>query len=193
MINPFAEYRLYQPNISLFLFLGVLAERVALHLKNSHLKWFISLVLLTWIGWSNYLIQKVWAEEAAIYVHSLGVYPESFELYHLLGGYYEDRHRFDQAEINYLKAEELAPRRHRPMTIHPSGSLLRIYLENHLMDKSLRQFESIQANPDFGQIPPDYYSTWLKLLHQAGKQTRFSEVRSIATIAFPREVFPTWK
>jgi hypothetical protein len=193
MINPFAEYRLYQPNLSLFVGIAYLASRVFLLIQRPTLKVVAVSAPLLWLVWSCVLMQMVWRDEAALYVYSLAVYPESYQLTQMLGAYYEKKMQWDLAEEQYTKAIPLLKNSTGVVLFHPYRLLFRIYVYSKQWDKALKEIDLIESELSGGKLPDDGYDVYLRILRKINDRPRFEMIRKKSQAFYPNHSFPEWK
>jgi hypothetical protein len=174
MSNPFAEYRLYQSNLAPFMGIALICPCL-------------------WLLWSCILMQLIWRSEVAIYVYSLSVYPESFELTQLLGGYYEGREEWDLAEEQYIKAIPLVKMNTGVVPFHPYRLLFRIYAHSGQWNKALKEIALIESELSGGKLQPDGYEVYLRILRRIQDKPRFDQIRKKALGFYPSIDFPVWE
>lgn len=192
-INPFAEYRLYQPNISVYVALAAGAAWVGSLLRHPAIRWLACLAPLAWLSFDNYLVQKIWTREAGIIVFSLANYPTSYQLNSMMGAFYEESGRFDLAEEWYVKAETYAEQSAAPIMVHPSILLLNMHVRNRKAEKQAAQLEKMLATSTFEKANPDYYRLLLEHLRANRNRERFESIRRQALQHFPGQAMPEWK
>jgi hypothetical protein len=192
MINPFAEYRLYQANLALFVGVGFLLNQLLGLVEKPVLKGVVLASLFSWVVWSCVLMQTVWENEASIFVYSLAVYPEAFELHLLLGSYYETNYKWDLAEEQYLEAVPLVKKHHGPISYHPYRLLFRIYVFSKQWKKALNEIDLIEKELGNGLLPEDGYVVYLRLLRKIDDRVNFDKIREKAVGSYPSSVFPKW-
>ncbi len=192
VVNPFAEYRLYQADLALFVAIAWGLERLCGLLARAPARMAIRAALLTWTAWNCFLMQRVWSSEPAIYVHSLGSYPDSPELTQLLGGYFEDSGRLDLAEEQYRKSEELLARHPIPLPIHPSTLLAQLYVKSGDEAKLLGELERMNADPAIARLDASFYREELRLLRAKGLRERFEAIRLRAGAENRGQLLPAW-
>ena len=169
MVNPFAEYRLYQPNIALFAAMGFGLEWVLGLIGSAVLRAGVLLAFGLCLIAGCVMEQRVWADPAMLLTQSLSVYPNSPELVQILGGYFEDAGRFDLAEQLYSRSEELLGKHPRVLLTHPSTLLVILYLRAGKSELALRELEKIRSNPSFGPVPAQYLETERRLRESLGR------------------------
>jgi hypothetical protein len=192
MSNPFAEYRLYQSNLALFIGIACLVSLILSFVERPVLKAVALTGPLVWLLLNCYFMQKIWSSDISIYVYSQAVYPDAYEMTQLLGSYYEGHRAYGQAEEQYLKALALMDKPHGIVYFHPRHLLFRIYVQSHQLDKALKEVDLIEREVGGGQLPYEGYRAYLELLNIKKDHQRFNEVRSRATQHFPDLSFPEW-
>ena len=192
MSNPFAEYRLYRANFSPFVGIAYGTSKLVGLLKRPMLKAVALTAPFVWLLWSCFLMQEVWSNEVAIYVYSLAVYPDSYEMIQQLGSYYENRNAFDLAEEQYQKAVPLVGKFHGVVNLHPVRLLFRIYVHSRQWDKALKEIEVIERDFSAGQLPTDGYGMYLHMLKVKNDRLRYEEIKKKAQGFYPSEVYPLW-
>ena len=112
MINPFAEYRLYLGNISLFLGISVLLSLVVDWLKQKNWirkpEWAVSSVVMFYFGIFTFLTIWVWRSEVSVYARGVNLYPQSELLNVNLGGVYHENGDYESAYFYYMRVRHIA-------------------------------------------------------------------------------------
>jgi hypothetical protein len=112
MINPFAEYRLYLSNITLFLgisvLLGLLVEWMNQKkwIKNPELT--LSSLLMLYFSVFTFLTLWIWRSEVSTYSRGVNLYPNSELLNVNLGGVYHDQKDNESAYFYYMRVRAIA-------------------------------------------------------------------------------------
>ena len=108
MINPFAEYRLYLPNITLFLGFSLALLMIADWLQRKKVfqspHWTISSLLMAYFGIFSFLTVYLWRDDVRIYARAAELYPDS-ELIHInLGVTLVEKKKYNEAFDHLFKS-----------------------------------------------------------------------------------------
>ncbi len=122
MINPFAEYRLYLPNITLFLAIAALIVMVSDRLKEKGLfqspHWTISSLLMAYFAIFTFLTVFLWRDDERIYTRAVELYPQS-ELIHInLGVTLVEKGKYEDAFAHLLKSRSISGWWYRPIQMN---------------------------------------------------------------------------
>jgi|GEM_PF-4555484 len=192
MVNPFAEYRLYQANISVFIAIALLLTTATRYLRPRLFTVVLSSLAL-FMGFSLYQQQRVWSSEISLLVHSLGVYPQSVALTKMMGAAYDNYGKYDLAEEYYLKAEVMATHDTRLSAkdfFPPAALLFIMYSKTNQVDKAIIRFEELRAMKV--DLPIEAYRYYLSALRLKKDRTRFERARLEAKTKFPYLVVENW-
>lgn len=169
MINPFAEYRLYQSNISLVLFLALAMEKLLLAISYEKLKLMIAAVLIIISSIFTFQHNLLWRDSFLLYRYALVSYPNSSYLHIGVGFEYETQKRLDNAKEHYMRAIKLVESESYK-TFMPVFHLARVY---YLMGKYDDAFKTLNQIPihslKYGNPAIEYYKLKLQILRNVDK------------------------
>ncbi len=192
VVNPFAEYRLYQPNISFFVLAGALVEWIMNRAKSRALLAVLGSIAALYLVGFNLLLQRTFKDEITLYSYALDQYPSDHQIHMMLGGAFESRGRPDLAEPLYKNAERLLNTSHLPWAKHPSDLLISLYFNTERTDLAFAKLEEILAGKVRHKIRPYHYRMLLEVHSQRKNRVDFEKARTEALTRFPGENFPEW-
>lgn len=193
MINPFAEYRLYQANIALFVFLALGLEFVLIRFRVEKLGLPISLGLLVVFSAFNYGQQLLWADAKALISYSIELYPESHQLHTLMAQYYNEQRNWPEFEKSLRASESFALVSPYQKTFRPTFMLAYFYAQNGRYDEALGRLDVISERAGETKLPFGFYELRLKLLKTLRKHAEFDQFLEKAAAVYPRDRLPSWE
>jgi protein O-mannosyl-transferase len=193
MVNPFAEYRLYQANIALFVLLGWGTEKLRARLS---LKAFFPLAATAFVYLLSFtfLHQRLWADDLRLFQYASEAYPSSYRAHLLIAGALETRQEHQRAELHYQRAMELAESAPHQRTYRPRFLLARLLAKAGKYPVALELLEdprhSLFAS---SQIPYEQALLVLELLWRMGRLQEYGTARKRAQSAFPGRPLPQFQ
>ncbi len=170
MINPFAEYRLYQTNIVLSVFFAFLLFSLSeLYFKNKDM--FIKSVAIFLILGMSYLTFKqcaIWRSAVAVYKQGLAIYPSEHTLLNNLSAEYFRLRKYAEAEKTILEARKYSNYLESSVSQNMYMLALAYYRENnfHKTLELLKKLDSDPARP--AQFPQPFYELKKAALEAVG-------------------------
>jgi hypothetical protein len=192
MINPFAEYRLYLSNLSLFFLLSWLVLKLVQFISEDFFKKLVVFVSATIICVFSSLQQITWSNEVEISQRSVDNYPNSYKTHLLLGGAYEDRGDLEAARGQYADAVNLVQTDEQVKTYRPWILLARIYLKQGKYKECTDLLETIQIDAlQETKAPLAYYQIYLFALAQLKDRKKFDQLKEKALKNYSDASLPT--
>lgn len=155
MINPFAEYRLYAANISVFVLLGILLEWVLRTEKLKSAGAVTAACLLFYWAAFTYNLNFLWQDSSALLKYSLNEYPRSAELAGMLGREALVQKDYQNAE-KYLKSAINANQSEPIKTLKYDAFLVRTYLAQGRYNEADQGLLEIKRKLGTRAPPPEY-------------------------------------
>lgn len=188
MINPFAEYRLYISNLSLFYFLALLLYHLIskLHI-NSRVFTMSTCTLLGVFALLTFQSTKMWGNGYEVYQHSASLYPDYEKNLTFAGVGCELEGKLECAEDYYSKAIELIFKSGNP-SAKPLFRLSSIQMKMNKFDNALTTLEKIPVEK-LAKVPAQFYQRKLYLLAQLKRQKQFEETLETASKLYPAGTF----
>jgi hypothetical protein len=191
MINPFAEYRLYLSNLSLFFLVSWLLLKL-LHFVEDEL--FQKVAIFIAVGFFcalSCLQQVIWSDEIELSSRAVENYPDSYRTHLLLGGAYEEKGNLESAREQYTTAMNLVQTREKIKTYRPWILLARIYLKQEKYKECLNVLDSIKVDTIQSTKPPlAYYQIYLLALSKLNDREKFKKLREDALLTYPGAELP---
>jgi tetratricopeptide (TPR) repeat protein len=191
MINPFAEYRLYLSNLSLFFLFSWLVLKLTLLIRHQFLKKAFIFIVACFFCFLSSLQQLTWSDELQLASKAVENYPDSYRTHLFLGGAYENRGKLDLAEEQYRSAKNLVETKETTKTYRPWMLLAQVDLKQGKIKECLEVLDSIQTKTlNVTKIPLPYYQTYLSALSQLGDKERINHMKEHALRDYPGANLP---
>ncbi len=193
MINPFAEYRLYQANVSVFAAMALSLEFALGRSGKLRYRVPIGASLILIFAVLNLGQQKLWADKERLIAHSIDRYPESQALHMQMAQHYNEQRDWPKFEAELKIAERLALADPYRKTLRPSFMLAHFYaVQNRLADAD-RQLDFIARTAPGARLPIGFAILRLKLHRAQNRKTEFDAYRATAAQAYGEENLPRWE
>jgi len=187
LINPFAEYRLYLPNLVLFTLLSHLIFNPPILIKRELKFLFSGGLLLIW-SISNYHQQKLYNSEFLLFDYALQSYPKSAKLHINIGAAFYHIGKIEQAEKNYLKSWELM-KNESIRSFKPLINLALLYVTEKKYREAEKTFKKMDINL-FNPSPPLlYFQSYLNTLNHLKEYKKYNELLKVAQKFYPAVIF----
>jgi hypothetical protein len=179
MINPFAEYRLYISNLPTCLLFSCIVFRLGLFIQSKLVRQVAVISLVGFFLTVSVAEQTSWSDDRALFLQSVGNYPDYYKAHLLLGGAYESHGQLSLAREEYLTATNLVKTRERLKTYRPWILLAKLDLRLKNFSESVSVLESIQLNSIQANKPPMiYYQTYLAALSELHDSVKLRKVQT---------------
>ena len=175
-VNPFAEYRLYLSNISIFFMMALALDRIIGRSQKKILPVFLLGGLLIVFSFSTWQENLLWADPLLLVESSLDQYPQSDLLYSTLGWQLAARGRYGEAEKAYLESDRLNTLYGRNKTARQKILLVVLYEEQGLWVKARAAIEALPVSLLSLGPPQAYFQHYLKILKALHDESRFQVV-----------------
>ncbi|MBS1964082.1 MAG: hypothetical protein JST04_17855 [Bdellovibrionales bacterium] len=195
MLNPFAEYRLYQANLSIFV-LGSLGLDILIRRANlEKFRTFLTAAIVVGFGAANYAQQRLWEDPVELISRSIEIYPDSYVMNASLAQAYNFRHDLKSMEYYLKEADRLAYLDPYRKTVKISFLLAHYYGRVGRFDEAMHELDLIEKNGPAilgPKLPSVYYVSRLNVLHALGRRADFEAVRAKALALYPPAEIPNW-
>jgi hypothetical protein len=193
MINPFAEYRLYQGNASLCFFFAYGLDALSRVEAVRKFRSAVTVAFAVLFSIFNLGQQVLWANPERLFEFALESYPASYRLRSMLAQHYYDVKDFKSMEIQLLESERLALADPFHRTFRSTFMLARLYSAQSRHEEAAAKLESIRKLSSTAQIlPSSFYELYLQVLKKRGSTAIFEEIRSEAVQKYPGTSFIQW-
>lgn len=188
MINPFAEYRLYSSNLSVFYFVALTLHHIAARLHLSpRVRAPLACTFIAVIAFFTFQSSKMWGNGYEVYRHSASLYPEYEKNLTFAGVGCELEENLECAEDYYSEAIELIFKAGMP-TAKPLFRLSSIQMKMNKFDLALETLEKIPVEK-LTRVPAQFYQRKLYLLVQLKRREQFEETLKTVIELYPKDTF----
>lgn len=186
MINPFAEYRLYQANLTCLLALGFFFDFCIRKVEDLRLRAFAMICVVALFWHMNALQQFQWESDIVLYKSGIAVYPNYSKLYYNLGISYEGKGNMEKAEAAFEKALECSEKEPYGSHVFRVGYAEYLMTKNRL-EKAAKLLNERPTNPAILRRKPTlvYFDTYLKVLSLLKNKSEYDRVRREMLILYP--------
>lgn len=188
MINPFAEYRLYLANLSVFMLAGMAFESISgrLHMRHRKIAAVTGAVLAVILCGFNFEERMIWRDNIALFTAGLENEPNSYHIQEMLGAAYQEHGQIKEAEIYYKLAAQNAMKARYLPSLKPLFLLAQLYLQMGRPRDAITILDQLPLGNLVRAKPPvEYYKVILSALKQVGESERFEK-----TLAEGKRVYP---
>lgn len=185
MKNPFAEYRLYQANASVFALFSMGLVR-SITLRPARKAAMLAILALALMGTSQRT--RLWKDSLDVYSQALERYPDSPEIMIHVAVELDRRKHHLEARKLYLRAVEAQASHHTPSAL----ALFRLARNYALTDEAEKAIETLDKLPvdqwRFTDSPPiEYYQLKLDMLEKLQRDEDLQKTREEALRYFAPE------
>lgn len=182
LINPFAEYRLYQGNFVIFVFAAIGLNRL-LQAQRERVRAVVYTALVLLAFFLNTGLQRTWRDSLSLLEHAQSLYPESAILTTMIGNAYLSAGDKTKAEAEFKRGVELHV--NEPLADERFLVMLAYFYHFEAGEpaKALEVLDKSPRHPKMfaGVKPlPDWYTIHLHVLKKLELTDRYLEMRQKA-------------
>jgi hypothetical protein len=179
MINPFAEYRLYLSNVTLFAAMAWGLVWVSDQLKNKKYfqspHWVLPSLVLAYFSIFTFLTVWIWRSEVNIYARGTNLYPNSELLNVNLGAAYLDKKDFEGANYHFFQVRMNAGWLYAPVAMNFMITARDALVQGNV-ELAWRIVDALERDPAKDPLPQSFYP-----LRDAAKKKMIEKGLSLET------------
>ena len=193
LVNPFAEYRLYQANLSLCVLLALGLSWVAVRVPNKVVRTAVPTLIVLYFLVFNILGQQLWLDPIALVSRSLVIYPDSAFLNEYLAWEYERMGDLTAAAAAYARADENRPNTASPPTQRSQFKRAQIYVQLGRIKEARELLDKMPIDQlELGRPPLQFFQLYLDILIRLRLHKDFNEMRMQAVQYYGNTELPRW-